>query len=73
MLITKKIIIIIVIIIIIIINPRRQHSKVQYRWEGQKRRKIWKGRSEAKVVAFSSASLFPTRKREAAFTQGGTV
>ena len=40
---------------------------------GQKRkdRKTMKSRSEEKVVGFSSASLFPARKREAV-TQAGT-
>ena len=36
-----------------------------------KDRKPWKSRSEDKVVGFSSASLFLTRKREA-LTQGKT-
>ena len=39
--------------------------------EKRKDRKIWKSRSEEKVVGFSSASLFPRRKWEAV-TQGGT-
>ena len=39
--------------------------------EKKKDRKTRKGRSEEKVVGFSSASLFPTRKWESV-TQGGT-
>ena len=41
---------------------------------GQEKRKdkTQKSRSEEKVVGFSSASLFPTRKWEAV-TQGGTM
>ena len=41
---------------------------------GQERkdRKTWKSRSEGKVVGFTSAFLFPIRKREAV-TQGGTM
>ena len=39
--------------------------------EKKKDRKTWKSRSEEKVVGFSSASLFPARKREAV-TQDGT-
>ena len=38
----------------------------------RKNRKTRKSRSEEKAVAFSSASLFPARKREA-ITQGGTM
>ena len=39
--------------------------------EKRKNRKMQKSRSEEKVVGLSSASLFPTRKWEAA-NQGGT-
>ena len=49
-------------------NPSRQHSKVLYRCGGQKKRKDKKtptNRSEEKVVGFSSAFLFPTRKQDA--------
>ena len=55
-------------------NPSRQHTKVLYRWRGQKKRKDWKtgkNRSEKKVVGYSSASLFLARKWETV-TQGGT-
>ena len=40
--------------------------------EERKDRKTRKRRREEKLVGFSSASLFPTRKREAV-TQGGTM
>ena len=40
--------------------------------EKRKDRKMWKIKSEEKVGGFSSASLFPTRKRESV-TQGGTI
>ena len=40
--------------------------------EDEKEWKSRKSRSEEKVVGFSSASLFPARKREAV-AQGGTV
>ena len=39
--------------------------------EKRKGRKTRKSKSEEKMVGFSSASLFPARKREAV-TQGGT-
>ena len=39
--------------------------------EKRKDRKIWKSRSEEKLMTFSSVSLLPTRKREAV-SQGGT-
>ena len=42
------------------------------RQEKRKDRKPRKSKSEEKVVDFSSASLFPIRKREAV-TQGGTI
>ena len=46
--------------------------KALYHW-GIKRkdRKMWKSKSEEKVVGFSSVFLFPTRKQEAV-TQGKT-
>ena len=40
--------------------------------EKRKDRKTQKSKSEEKVVGFSSASLFPARKREAV-TQDGTM
>ena len=40
--------------------------------EKRKDSKLRKSRNEEKVVGFSSASVFPTRKREAV-TQGGTI
>ena len=55
-------------------NPSKQHSKVLYRCgvRGKgKAQKTRKSRSKEKVVGFSSASLFPERKREAV-NQGGT-
>ena len=56
-------------------NPGGHHLKVLYRQGGQekrKERKIWKSRSEEKVVGFSSPSLFSARKEEAV-TQGKTI
>ena len=50
-------------------NPTRQHSKGF--GEKRKDRETRKSRNEEKVVSFSSASLFPARKR-GAVTQGGT-
>ena len=47
-------------------NPSRQHSKVLYHRKGlekRKDRKTRKSRSKEKVVSFSSAFLFPARKR----------
>ena len=55
-------------------NPSRQHYKELYRWGSreEERRKSQKSRNEEKVVGFSFASIFPTRKWEAV-TQGGTI
>ena len=44
-------------------NAKRQHSKELHQ-EKRKGRKTLKRRNEEKVVGFSSASLFPTRKWE---------
>ena len=57
---------------------RLEHVRNSNIWDAfwtnqvQEKRKTWKSRSEEKVVDFSSANLFPTRKREVV-TQGGTM
>ena len=57
-------------------NPSKQYSKKVLNHWGVRRRgktgKHGKNRSEEKVVGFSLASLFPTRKWEPVI-QGGTI
>ena len=64
-------ILIIIIIIIIIIKEYKGNISHggQEKWKDRKTRKC---RSEEKVVGFSTASIFPARKREAV-TQGGII
>ena len=64
-------------IIIIIIKEQPQQAALKSTislgvQEKRKDRKTQKSRSEEKVVGFSSASLFPARKREAV-AQGGSM
>ena len=49
-----------------------ERRKEQKKKEKGRNRKTRQSRSEKKVASFSSASLFPARKREAV-TQGGTM
>ena len=56
-------------------KPQQAAFKGTISWgvqEKRKERKTQKSRSEEKVVGFSSASLFPTRKWKPV-TQGGTI
>ena len=55
-------------------NPKRQHSKLLYRWGVRRRGKTGKHGEieEENVATFSSASLFPARKGKAV-SQGGTM
>ena len=55
-------------------NPSMHHSRYYINGGSgeEEREKTQRSRSEEKVVGFSSASLFPVRKWEAA-TQGETI